>query len=77
MHCARSDCAASVFQESFGPDPKFARENFAKLKAKAAHLRERETALVNAVFHRTRLTRFAAPQLELIARSLRLQKSCR
>src|SRR6185295_8006011 len=35
-----------VYQESFGPDPKLATENFEKLKAKIAVLRERETPLI-------------------------------
>ena len=35
-----------VFQESFGPDPQLARENFEKLKTKIAGLRQRETSLV-------------------------------
>src|SRR6266850_677526 len=35
-----------VFQESFGPDPRLAQENFEKLKTKVARLRECETDLV-------------------------------
>jgi len=35
-----------VFQESFGPDPRLAKENFEKLKTKVARLREHETTLV-------------------------------
>ncbi|MEP6819281.1 MAG: amidohydrolase family protein [bacterium] len=35
-----------VYQESFGPDPRLAYENFEKLKAKIANLQERETSLV-------------------------------
>lgn len=37
-----------VFQESFGPDPRRAQENFEKLMTKIAGLRERETSLVKA-----------------------------
>ncbi len=37
-----------VFQESFGPDPRLAQENFEKLTTKIADLRERETLLVKA-----------------------------
>lgn len=37
-----------VFQESFGPDPRLAQENFEKLMTKIAGLRERETSLVKA-----------------------------
>ena len=37
-----------VFQESFGPDPRLAQENFEKLVTKIAGLRERETSLVKA-----------------------------
>jgi 5-methylthioadenosine/S-adenosylhomocysteine deaminase len=39
---------ATVFQESFGPDPQLASENFSKLQQKIARLRELETALVRA-----------------------------
>jgi 5-methylthioadenosine/S-adenosylhomocysteine deaminase len=35
-----------VYQESFGPDPRLASENFEKLKSKVAALREFETPLV-------------------------------
>jgi len=35
-----------VFQESFGPEPRLAQENFEKLTTKIAGLRERETSLV-------------------------------
>src|SRR6185369_16559130 len=34
-----------VFQESFGPDPRLAQENFEKLTEKISGLRERETSL--------------------------------
>lgn len=38
----------TVFQESFGPDPKLSAENFRKLTEKVARLREVETDLVRA-----------------------------
>ena len=37
-----------VFQESFGPEPRLAQENFEKLTTKIAGLLERETSLVKA-----------------------------
>ena len=40
--------AGIVFQESFGPDPRLAKENFEKLTAKVASLRGSETSLVRA-----------------------------
>jgi 5-methylthioadenosine/S-adenosylhomocysteine deaminase len=56
-----------VFQESFGPDPKLANENFAKLKMKVARLRERETTLVKCGVSPHAPYTVCAPQLELIA----------
>jgi len=38
----------TVYQESFGPDPRLASENFEKLKSKVAALKEVETPLVHA-----------------------------
>jgi 5-methylthioadenosine/S-adenosylhomocysteine deaminase len=65
-----------VFQESFGPDPRLARENFEKLKAKVAQLREIETELVRVGVSPHAPYTVSAPQLELIAdfaKSERLQ----
>lgn len=56
-----------VFQESFGPDSRFAKENFEKLKAKIARLRERETSLVNCGVSPHAPYTVCAPQLEMIA----------
>jgi 5-methylthioadenosine/S-adenosylhomocysteine deaminase len=56
-----------VFQESFGPDPRLAKENFEKLKEKVARLRERETSLVNCGVSPHAPYTVCAPQLEMIA----------
>jgi cytosine/adenosine deaminase-related metal-dependent hydrolase len=56
-----------VFQESFGPDPRLAKENFEKLKAKVARLRERETTLVKCGVSPHAPYTVCGPQLELIA----------
>ena len=56
-----------VFQESFGPDPRLAKENFEKLKTKIARLRERETSLVNCGVSPHAPYTVCAPQLEMIA----------
>jgi 5-methylthioadenosine/S-adenosylhomocysteine deaminase len=56
-----------VFQESFGPDPRLARENFEKLRGKIARLRELETALVKCGVSPHAPYTVSAPQLELIA----------
>ena len=57
----------TVFQESFGPDPGLAKENFEKLKAKIAQLRERETSLVKCGVSPHAPYTVCAPQLEMIA----------
>ena len=57
-----------VFQESFGPDSRLARENFEKLKAKVATLRERETDLVKCGVSPHAPYSVCGPQLELISR---------
>lgn len=57
-----------VFQESFGPDPKLAKENFEKLKTTVAQLRQQETALVRCGVSPHAPYSVCAPQLELIAR---------
>ncbi|MDQ2975265.1 MAG: amidohydrolase family protein [Acidobacteriota bacterium] len=56
-----------VFQESFGPDPRLAQENFEKLRAKIGRLRELETALVKCGVSPHAPYSVCAPQLELIA----------
>ena len=64
-----------VFQESFGPDPKLATENFEKLKTKIAVLRERETSLVKCGVSPHAPYTVCAPQLEMISR-FALDESC-
>ena len=59
---------AIVFQESFGPDPRLAKENFEKLRTKVAHLRELETSLVKCGVSPHAPYTVCAPQLELISR---------
>ena len=56
-----------VFQESFGPDPRLAAENFEALKAKVDRLRERETDLVRCGVSPHAPYTVSAPQLEMIA----------
>ena len=56
-----------VFQESFGPDPRLAQENFAKLKLKVEELRELETDLVRVGVSPHAPYTVCGPQLELIA----------
>ncbi len=56
-----------VFQESFGPDPQLATENFARLKTKVDHLRGRETSLVKCGVSPHAPYTVCAPQLEMIA----------
>jgi len=58
---------AIVFQESFGPDPRLAKENFEKLRTKIARLRERETSLVKCGVSPHAPYTVCAPQLEMIA----------
>lgn len=57
----------TVFQESFGPDPKLAPDNFAKLKDKVLRLRELETALVRPGVSPHAPYSVCAPQLRLIS----------
>jgi len=57
----------TVYQESFGPDPKLANENFEELRGKVYRLREIETALVRAGVSPHAPYTVSAPQLELIA----------
>ena len=56
-----------VFQESFGPEPRLANENFAKLKTKIAALRERETGLVSCGVSPHAPYSVCGPQLEMIS----------
>jgi cytosine/adenosine deaminase-related metal-dependent hydrolase len=56
-----------VFQESFGPDPRLAKESFEKLKAKVTGLRERETELVKCGVSPHAPYTVCAPQLEMIS----------
>jgi cytosine/adenosine deaminase-related metal-dependent hydrolase len=57
-----------VYQESFGPDPRLAQENFAKLQTKISQLRERETSLVKCGVSPHAPYTVSGPQLEMIAR---------
>ena len=56
-----------VFQESFGPDPRLAKENFEKLKSKIPRLRERETSMVKCGVSPHAPYSVCAPQLEMIS----------
>ena len=57
----------TVFQESFGPDPRLAADNFEKLQAKIARLRELETPLVRVGVSPHSPYAVCARQLELIS----------
>ena len=57
-----------VYQESFGPDPRLAQENFEKLKTKIAGLRERETDLVRCGVSPHAPYTVCAPQLQMLSR---------
>jgi 5-methylthioadenosine/S-adenosylhomocysteine deaminase len=57
----------TVFQESFGPDPRLAKENFEKLRAKVAELREYESLLIRAGVSPHAPYTVCAAQLELTA----------
>lgn len=56
-----------VFQESFGPDPQLAAENFSNLKTRIERLRQLETRLVKCGVSPHAPYTVCAPQLELIA----------
>src|SRR6185312_2341263 len=56
-----------VYQESFGPDPKLATENFDELKTKVTALRELETPLVTPGVSPHAPYTVSAPQLEMIS----------
>ena len=57
-----------VYQESFGPDPNLARENFEKLVKQMNSMRSLETDLVRAGVSPHAPYTVSAPQLELISR---------
>jgi cytosine/adenosine deaminase-related metal-dependent hydrolase len=57
-----------VYQESFGPDPRLARENFEKLRDKISALREFETGLVHAGVSPHAVYTVCAPLIELLTR---------
>src|SRR5882672_7604076 len=57
-----------VYQESFGPDPKLAAENVAKLRQQISSMREMENDLVRAGVSPHAPYTVSAPQLELISR---------
>ncbi len=57
-----------VFQESFGPDPRLAQENFEKLKATVARLREQETTLLTCGVSPHAPYSVCGSQLEMISR---------
>jgi len=57
----------TVYQESFGPDPKLAKEKFAKLSEKIAKLRSRQTSLVGVGVSPHAPYTVSAPQLEMIS----------
>jgi len=56
-----------VFQESFGPDPRLAEQNFAKLKLKVDELREFQSELVRVGVSPHAPYTVCRPQLELIS----------
>jgi 5-methylthioadenosine/S-adenosylhomocysteine deaminase len=58
----------TVFQESFGPDPRWAQDNFDRLKTKIGGLRELETPLVKCGVSPHAPYTVCAPQLEMISR---------
>ena len=57
----------TVYQESFGPDPRAAQQNFEKLREKVAALRALENDLVRVGVSPHAPYTVSAPQLELIA----------
>lgn len=63
-----------VFQESFGPDPRLASENFQKLRDKTAVMRRCETALVKCGVSPHAPYTVCAPQLEMISRFAQAEK---
>jgi 5-methylthioadenosine/S-adenosylhomocysteine deaminase len=63
-----------VFQESFGPDPRLAQENFEKLKARVTELRGIENELVRVGVSPHAPYTVCGPQLESIAAFARAEK---
>jgi len=63
-----------VYQESFGPDARFAEENFEKLKTKVEALRALESDLVRAGVSPHAPYTVCGPQLELIAEFARAER---
>ncbi len=57
-----------VYQESFGPDPKLASENLAKLRDQIGAMRDYENDLVRAGVSPHAAYTVSAPQIELISR---------
>jgi cytosine/adenosine deaminase-related metal-dependent hydrolase len=57
----------TVYQESFGPDPRLANENFDTLKAKVEKLRDLETVLVRAGVSPHAVYTVCAEQMEMIS----------
>ncbi len=57
-----------VYQESFGPDPKLAAENVAKLREQISSMRDMESDLVRVGVSPHAPYTVSAPQLELISR---------
>ena len=57
-----------VYEESFGPDPRLADGNVAKLREQIAEMRDHETELVRAGISPHAPYTVSAPQLELISR---------
>jgi len=57
-----------VYQESFGPDPKLAAENVAKLREQISSMRDKENDLVRIGVSPHAPYTVSAPQLELISR---------
>lgn len=64
----------TVYQESFGPDPRLAAENFEKLRNQIEGLRDKETTLVRAGVSPHAPYTVCAPQLEMIADFATAQK---
>lgn len=63
-----SGLSGIVFQESFGPDPRLALENFERVSAKVQSLREAESARVKVGVSPHAPYTVSGPQLELISR---------
>ena len=57
----------TVYQESFGPDSRLAKENFAKLSDKTAKLKSMQTSLVRVGVSPHAPYTVSAPQLEMIS----------